>query len=307
MYRIMPLKAISRAWGKFNQLELPVVLRRPLLGLYVWMFDCKVDEAMETELQNYKNLGEFFRRVLKPDIRLIAQKEELTNPADGKILHFGEVTDGILEQVKGINYSVKHFLGPQTWNSNSKKSKRFAKQTDEEYFRGLKVKPGNKLYHCVVYLAPGDYHRFHSAAKWTINYRRHFPGELLSVSPGIARWIHGLFVLNERVAYMGNWEHGFFSYTAVGATNVGSIKIYCDQEVMTNVKHHPDTRYTPGVYFDKDFRENPIHVEKGEMFGEFNLGSTVVLIFEAPENFKFNVNNDQKVRMGEPMGTCKTS
>uniref|UniRef100_A0A8W8K6N9 Phosphatidylserine decarboxylase proenzyme, mitochondrial n=1 Tax=Magallana gigas TaxID=29159 RepID=A0A8W8K6N9_MAGGI len=307
MYRIMPLKAISRAWGKFNQLELPVVLRRPLLGLYVWMFDCKVDEAMETELQNYKNLGEFFRRVLKPDIRLISQKEELTNPADGKILHFGEVTDGILEQVKGINYSVKHFLGPQTWNSNSKKSKRFAKQTDEEYFRGLKVKPGNKLYHCVVYLAPGDYHRFHSAAKWTINYRRHFPGELLSVSPGIARWIHGLFVLNERVAYMGNWEHGFFSYTAVGATNVGSIKIYCDQEVMTNVKHHPDTRYTPGVYFDKDFRENPIHVEKGEMFGEFNLGSTVVLIFEAPENFKFNVNNDQKVRMGEPMGTCKTS
>lgn len=77
MYRIMPLKAISRAWGKFNQLELPVVLRRPLLGLYVWMFDCKVDEAMETELQNYKNLGEFFRRVLKPDIRLISQKEEL--------------------------------------------------------------------------------------------------------------------------------------------------------------------------------------------------------------------------------------
>lgn len=73
----MPLKAISRAWGKFNQLELPVVLRRPLLGLYVWMFDCKVDEAMETELQNYKNLGEFFRRVLKPDIRLISQKEEL--------------------------------------------------------------------------------------------------------------------------------------------------------------------------------------------------------------------------------------
>lgn len=79
------------------------------------------------------------------------------------------------------------------------------------------------------------------------------------------------------------------------------------QEVMTNVKHHPDTRYTPGVSFDKDFRQNPIHVEKGEMFGEFNLGSTIVLIFEAPENFKFNVNNDQRVRMGEPMGTCKTS
>lgn len=79
MYRIMPLKAMSRAWGKFNQLELPVMLRRPLLGLYVWMFDCNVEEAMETELKNYKNLGEFFRRILKPDVRLVSIKEELVN------------------------------------------------------------------------------------------------------------------------------------------------------------------------------------------------------------------------------------
>ncbi|XP_048775181.1 phosphatidylserine decarboxylase proenzyme, mitochondrial-like isoform X1 [Ostrea edulis] len=305
MYRIMPLKAISRAWGKFNQLDLPVMLRRPLLGLYVWMFDCKLDEAMEPELKNYRNLGEFFRRILKPDVRLVSPKEELTNPADGKILHFGEVTNGILEQVKGVNYSIKHFLGPQTWMTDACESKLTSNQTDEEYFKGLNLKPGNKLYHCVVYLAPGDYHRFHSATKWTINYRRHFPGELLSVNPGVARWIHGLFVLNERVTYMGEWEHGFFSYTAVGATNVGSIKIYSDQEMMTNVKHHPDTRRTPGVYFDKDFRQNPVHIGKGEMFGEFNLGSTVVLVFEAPQNFAFNVNNDQKVRMGEPMGTCR--
>ena len=55
------------------------MLRRPLLGLYVWMFDCNVEEAMETELKNYKNLGEFFRRILKPDVRLVSIKEELVN------------------------------------------------------------------------------------------------------------------------------------------------------------------------------------------------------------------------------------
>lgn len=41
------------------------------------------------------------------------------------------------------------------------------------------------------------------------------------------------------------------------------------------------------------------------MFGEFNFGFIVVLIFEVFENFKFNVNNDQKVWMGELMGMCK--
>lgn len=61
-------------------------------------------------------------------------------------------------------------------------------------------------------------------------------GELLSVNPGIARWIQGLFNFNERAVYTGTWDHGFFSMCAVGATNVGSIKIYCD-EVGTVVSH----------------------------------------------------------------------
>lgn len=34
----------------------------------------------------------------------------------------------------------------------------------------------NILHQCVVYLAPGDYHRFHSPADWTVYARRHFPG-----------------------------------------------------------------------------------------------------------------------------------
>lgn len=41
---------------------------------------------------------------------------------------------------------------------------------------------------------------------------------------------------------------------------------------------------------------------RGEMMGEFNLGSTIVLLFEAPENFQFTVQGDQKVRFGEPIG-----
>ena len=35
------------------------------------------------------------------------------------------------------------------------------------------------LYHCVIYLAPGDYHGFHSPTEWTVSYRRHFPGKVI--------------------------------------------------------------------------------------------------------------------------------
>ena len=76
--------------------------------------------------------------------------------------------------------------------------------------------PDSVLYQCVIYLAPGDYHRFHSPTLWKPELRRHFSGELLSVSPKIAGWIPGLFCLNERAVYIGKWKHGFFSYTAVG-------------------------------------------------------------------------------------------
>ncbi len=57
----------------------------------------------------------------------------------------------------------------------------------------------------------------------------------MSVNPGIARLVKELFCLNERVALTGQWQHGFFSLTAVGATNVGSIRVYFDQVRRSSV------------------------------------------------------------------------
>lgn len=44
-------------------------------------------------------------------------------------------------------------------------------------------------------------------------------------------------------------------------------------------------------------------MRKGEHLGEFNLGSTIVLLFEAPRDFTFNLKAGQKIRFGEPLGT----
>ena len=43
-------------------------------------------------------------------------------------------------------------------------------------------------------------------------------------------------------------------------------------------------------------------MDKGEQLGGFKMGSTVVLVFEAPEDFAFTVEPGQKLIYGEPIG-----
>lgn len=84
------------------------------------------------------------------------------SPADGRVLHFGVVENHMVEQVKGITYSMKTFLGPD--------------QPPASTLKELQSSNDKRLYHCIVYLAPGDYHSFHSPSEWDVKLRRHFPG-----------------------------------------------------------------------------------------------------------------------------------
>ena len=49
------------------------------------------------------------------------------------------------------------------------------------------------------------------------------------MAPWAARKMPGLFTLNERTVLLGNWIHGFFSFAAVGAFNVGSIALLLEE------------------------------------------------------------------------------
>lgn len=72
------------------------------------------------------------------------------------------------------------------------------------------------------------------------------------------------------------------------------------QNLHTNASH-PDKSHFDRVYQVLDHRQ-PVDFKRGESFGEFNLGSTIVLLFEAPKNFQFSISLGQKVKYGQVLG-----
>lgn len=409
----LPLKAMSRLWGRFNELTIPYYLRVPGFKLYSWIFGVNLHEVAEPDLHVYPNLAKFFYRKLKPGVRpLDPNPTALLSPADGRVLQFGIIDNGEVEQVKGMTYSVDALLGTHTPDSSpniNSTSAYFPRQAakdesissgysseeedvikrDEEFANvngisytlpsllsgdkesqkqahpyldastestaasvaevradlALGDKPWydrftekkSALYYCVIYLAPGDYHRFHSPTSWVAEKRRHFAGELYSVSPYLQRTLPGLFTLNERVALLGRWRWGFFSMTPVGATNVGSIIINFDKELRTNSlltdtaadraaeeamqRGEPYSGYSEATYEHASPILHGQALRRGEEMGGFQLGSTIVLVFEAPighrhatsedknsedtvkhGGWNWNLQKGQRVKVGESLG-----
>ncbi|GLT70454.1 hypothetical protein SLA2020_425340 [Shorea laevis] len=173
------------------------------------------------------------------------------------------------------------------------------------------------LFYCVIYLKPGDYHRIHSPVDWSILARRHFSGRLFPVNQRATRTIQNLYVENERVVLEGLWQEGFMAIAAIGATNIGSIELFIEPELRTN-------RPRKKLFLHSEPPEERIYepegvgvmLAKGDEVAAFNMGSTVVLVFQAPISsksvedgdssleFRFCIKRGDRIRVGEALGRC---
>lgn len=262
LYKAFPFSALSSFAGWVGNLKIESIqLRKQLYGLYAKLYGCNLEEAGKP-IESYESFSEFFARPLKEGARVIEKANGLVNACDGKLLHCGEISGNIEEgiypeQVKGSLYPLKELIG-------------------EDAIKKIVRKPGNSLFYCTIYLAPGDYHRFHSPSRMRIDSVKTFSGEVLSVAPWMMKAVPKLLCMNERVAINGRWKHGFISYVPVGAANVGSIVI------------------NPGI------KESKV-ISVGSEIGHFELGSTVVMIFEAPSGSSWKVEPGQSVKLGQPL------
>ena len=79
MFRLLPARPLSRAWGNLASYELPVWLRRPVLGVYVWAFGCRMDEAVVEDVASYQSLVQLFTRRLKHGARSVSSQHDLVS------------------------------------------------------------------------------------------------------------------------------------------------------------------------------------------------------------------------------------
>ncbi|KAH7514189.1 hypothetical protein FEM48_Zijuj11G0062200 [Ziziphus jujuba var. spinosa] len=334
--QLLPLRSISRCWGYLTSMEIPVWLRPHVYRAWARAFHTNLEEVA-LPLDGYATLQEFFVRTLKEGCRpLDPDPQCLVSPVDGTILRFGEIkgAGAMIEQVKGFSYSVSSLLGASSYlpmvaavdtdgetgepeNSSRENSKRSwwrVSLASPKFWDPMSACPMKGLFYCVIYLKPGDYHRIHSPADWNIVIRRHFSGHLFPVNERAARTIRNLYIENERVVLEGLWPEGFMAIAAIGATNIGSIKLSIEPELQTNRQRGKLLQAEPPEERLYEPEGVGMTVKKGDEVASFNMGSTVVLIFQAPvknkdssSEFKFCIQRGDKIRVGEALGRWQDS
>ena len=113
-------------------------LSRLLIQPFAKTYNINTDEILD-ELDDFKNLNDFFIRKLRPDARPIDQNEDsFVSPTDGVISEVGVISDDRTFVVKNQTYNVQTLVG------------------DSEL--ADKYKDGTYM---IIYLSPRNYHRIH--------------------------------------------------------------------------------------------------------------------------------------------------
>lgn len=266
---ILPQHALSRlvlAATRVRARWFKNLLTRGFLALY----SVDMGEALEPDPYRYGSFNEFFTRPLRRDARPIdAGPDTIVCPVDGMVSECGTLNGNRLLQAKGQDYTLDDLLAGQPW------SRGFAGGT-----------------FATIYLAPFNYHRIHMAFGGTLEETVYVPGRLFSVNSVTAQQVPRLFARNERVLTLFDTAAGRMALVLVGALNVGSMATVWAGDI-TPAKRRTVTRLA----------RRAVTLDKGAELGRFNMGSTVILLFE-PGRIRWHelLRTGSVVQLGQTIG-----
>ena len=262
--------AISSAFGKFASKEFSPKVQSFINISYVKLMG--LDMSNFEPADSYKSLTKLFTRSLKKEPNIDAQTTSVISPCDAQIVAFGKIENGLAYQIKGMEYNTSELIG----NENSD-SLEFLESGEYINF----------------YLSPKDYHRYHMPFDVKVLSALHIPGKLYPVNMPLLKNKKNLYIENERVVIevldRFNYKHFI---VLVGALNVGKMVVTFEDAIKTNENGNNRAYYR---------YEEPKTLKKGELFGWFEMGSTIVILSQK-DAIKWSVELNQKVKFADVIG-----
>ena len=274
----MPTRLLSRLVGTLGCCRIAVI-KNTLIRSFVWLYNIDAAEVEEPVPAGYPDFNAFFTRSLRPGFRPVDNSPSgVVSPVDGTITQIGRIAGQQLIQAKHLTYSLPQLFGGEEVGSQQLSGGAYA----------------------TIYLAPNNYHRVHMPLDAELREMVYVPGRLLSVNARTANVIPSLFASNERLICHFDGPVGPFSIVMVGAMNVGNISTAWAGQVMPRTSSEAARWSYPGT-------EPAIRLKKGEYLGQFNLGSTVIMI-SGPNQLAWHqkVTLGSSVRMGQRIGELTT-
>jgi phosphatidylserine decarboxylase len=269
LQHVLPQHALSRLVLHATRVRAPW-FKNWLIRGFLRLYTIDMAEAVQPDPLRYASFNEFFTRALKPNVRAIAREpREIACPVDGLISEAGKIDRDSLLQAKGRHYTLKELLASCAW----------AKDFEGGSF-------------ATIYLAPFNYHRVHMPLDGRLRETVYVPGRLFSVNAATASLVPRLFARNERVLTWFDTAFGEFALILVGALNVGSIATVWAGDI-TPAPRRVATTLPPQA----------VSLDKGAELGRFNMGSTVILLFQQDRaRWHTEVRAGATVRLGQSLG-----
>jgi phosphatidylserine decarboxylase len=247
-----------------------------LITRFTKAFDVDLDEVKLDVPGEFATFNDFFVRELADGAREVDTDEDaVVSPVDGRVSAAGPIHRDSIFQAKGISYSLGDLLATDL-------------EEAEHYVDGN---------FATIYLAPYNYHRIHAPLAGELVAARYVPGDLFSVNDATAARIDGLFRRNERLIMHFRTRLGPVVLISVGARNVGSISTPWTGEIRPR---------KAGIVDVLDIAAHPTKVNKGDLLGWFNMGSTVILLVpKGMCEWDDDLQPGETLRMGEEIGELR--
>ncbi|MFI3256304.1 MAG: archaetidylserine decarboxylase [Psittacicella sp.] len=268
-YNLLPKQVLTILAGKLANKKLGF-LTKLFIRLFAKKYNIDLLSDDIDKTSNFKTFNDFFTRKLNSKARQIDfARSNIISPVDGRVSQFGVLNKGELFQAKGMKYTSLGLLGEKI---------------------NLNFKEGSYI---TQYLSPADYHRVHMPYDGFLESIFYIPGKLESVSSLVVDAKPNIYSKNERLVCLFSTDIGKMCIVFVAATIVGQINTIFYG--IINKTHKEGS-------FSKDFSSLNIFLKKGEELGYFQLGSTIITIFDQDIEFK-NFAENEKILMGETLGS----